>query len=488
MTLFIRRVEKNIFYDFIADFCRKERMDFSNLQPIYQRTELMEPLSLKIIIFIASGISLIMGLYMMFLHNSAKSVKGPVYWAAGNLLIGAGLLTRLFLPDHGFFPRAEYMLFITVGLYVYLAGIWSFKEKPIKKWVLIGFPVFDVVQTLIFYFVFPSLPIRLTLHFTVLAVVTLVSIYEMLQLEPPKKYLRKIFRLNALSFAAFLAILIGGLIFVTFRSGDPADRPFAWILAYGVAGGLMTALTFGFLSAVNLQLTLELQAQLKSKNKFFSIITHDLRSPVGTLMGFVNLLNSQEDLDEEQRQIVMKNLEVLSQSTFHLLQNLMDWANNSTDIASFEEERVDMNELIQSNITFYQSLMLLKSLQLDFDHDEDVFVKGNSKMIETVIRNLVSNAVKFTPREGRITIQLRKDPAGVHLSVADTGVGIEPERLDQIFDRENIRTTNGTNGESGSGLGLALCKDFVLKNRGRLAVESRVNEGSRFTVDFPPAE
>jgi two-component system, sensor histidine kinase and response regulator len=101
------------------------------------------------------------------------------------------------------------------------------------------------------------------------------------------------------------------------------------------------------------------------------------------------------------------------------------------------------------------------------------------------VRNLVSNAIKFTPKEGKITISLRKNEKLVNLTVADTGVGIEPERMDQIFKMENIRITNGTNGESGSGLGLAVCKDFVMKNRGTIKVESEVNAGTRFIINFP---
>ncbi|MBE0651308.1 MAG: HAMP domain-containing histidine kinase [Bacteroidales bacterium] len=444
----------------------------------------MDSLSLNIIIFIASGISVIMGLYMLFLHNSAKSVKGPIYWAVGNLLIGVGLMLRLITPIDDFMSHTETTLFVTFGLYVYLAGIWSFKKKEIKRWVVIFFPLFDLVQTLVFFHFLPSRRIRIVLHILVLVIFSAISIYEMLQLDAERKYLRKIFRLNALSFIAFLTVLIAGMAFVAMYP-QQNEIDYAWMIAYGLAGGLMTALTFGFLSAVNLQLYMELAEQLKTKSKFFSIITHDLRGPVGTLMGFVNLLNNQEDLDEQQRLKVMENLEILSQSSFHLLQNLLEWANTSVDISKFEEEVIDLNQLIDSNIKFFQSLTLLKSIRLEFQQDEDVYVKGNSKMIETVIRNLVSNAIKFTPRGGLVTITSEKDTSRVRLTVGDTGVGIEPKRLGKIFDMENTHTTNGTNGESGSGLGLALCKDFVTKNGGTIRVESQVNAGTRFIVDLP---
>lgn len=448
----------------------------------------MEILSLKIIIFIASGISFIMGLYMLFLHNNARGVKGPVYWAAGNLLVGVGLASRLISPFDGFTVHGLSMLLITSGLYVYLAGIWSFKNKDIKRWVVIGFPAFDVIQTLFFFYILPFNRLKMILHLLVLSAFSVISIYEMLQLDPEKKYLKKIFRLNSISFVAFFGILTAGIVFTLVHSNNQMHIQYAWIIALGITGGVMTALTFGFLSAVNLQLNQELEEQLKTQDKFFSIITHDLRSPVGTLMGFVDLLNNKKDLGDEQKVKVMENLEILSRSTFHLLQNLLEWANTSGDISQFDEELIDLNQLILSNIEFFRSLMLLKSIRLEFEHDQDISIKGNPKMIETVIRNLVSNAIKFTPREGLITITSRKNTNRVRLTVADTGVGIEPERLDQIFNMENTRTTNGTNGESGSGLGLALCKDFVTKSGGAIQVQSEVNTGTRFIVDLPLVE
>lgn len=447
----------------------------------------MNILILKVIIFIASSTSLIMGLYMLFLHNTAKNVKGPVFWATGNILTGLGLALRSVTPNSGFVAHGVSLSLITIGWYIYLIGIWDFKNKPVKRWIVFVFPIFDIVQIVTFFYIIPNKYVRMILHLFVLGVFTVISLYEMFQIDPERIYLRKIFRINALSFAAFLGILITGSIFIVIHPSNQIDGQYAWTIALGIAGGLLTTMTFGFLSAVNLQLHWELEEQLKTKNKFFSIITHDLKGPVGTLMAFVDLLNNQNDLDESQRKIVMENLEILSQSSFHLLQNLLDWAHSSENIAEFKEEKIDLEKLIISNTEFYQSLMLLKSIKLEFQHDEDVFIIGNSKMIETVVRNLVSNAIKFTPKEGQITISLRKDEKIVHLIVSDTGVGIEPERLDLIFKIDNIRTTNGTNGESGSGLGLAMCKEFVTKNQGAIRVESEVNAGTRFIVDFPIA-
>lgn len=446
----------------------------------------MEPFSLKIIVVIAAGISLIMGFYMLLIHWNTARVKGPMYWAAGNLLIGIGFLFRLVPPANGFLAAVVPMLLITVGLYVYLAGIRIFKEKPVIRWIVIAFPALDIVQSLVFFYVFRlNLP-RIGIHLFILALCNVFSIYEMLKVDEQSRHLKRIFRMNAIFFGTFLVVLVAGIFLVMHRSSfNDMQVSNIWIIAFGISGGIMTALTFGFLSAVNMQLYTELEGQLKSKTKFFSIIAHDLRGPVGTIMNFLNLMNTEKDLQEEEKLIFMEKMEALSQSTYHLLQNLLEWANTSQNLASFEEELIELNQLVTSNIEFFQSLTHMKSIGLEFHNGEAAYISGNAKMIETVIRNLVSNAIKYTPRGGTISITTQNNLQGVRLVVEDTGVGIKPDRLKRIFELENSHSEKGTDGESGSGLGLALCKEFVRKNNGTIQVESTVDVGTRLVVDFP---
>jgi len=427
-----------------------------------------------------------MGFYMLLIQRNSAKVKGPVFWSAGNLMIGVGFLFRLISPLNGFWATAAPMLLITAGLYIYLAGIWQFKEKRIIWWIVIGIPVVDIFQSLVFFYIFPLNRIRIGLHLLILIFYSVIAIYEMLQLDYSKRYLRNIFRLNAISFTAFLVLLLTGIIIVLNRPAYTSVQiNNIWIIAFGIAGGIMTALTFGFLSAVNLQLYTELEGQLKSKTKFFAIIAHDLRGPVGTIMNFLNLLNTEKDLKEEEKLMFMEKMEVLSQSTFHLLQNLLEWANTSQNLTQFEEELIELNKVVSSNIDFFRSLTQMKSIHLEYHNGEEAYISGNVKMIETVIRNLVSNAIKFTPKGGTISITTRNNVNGVRLVVEDTGIGIDPNRLNRIFELENSRSSQGTEGETGSGLGLALCKDFVRKNNGTIKVDSTLNVGTKVIVDFP---
>ncbi len=141
----------------------------------------MEQINLTIITIITSGISLIMGLFMLFLFLSTKKVKGTGYWATGSLVIGFGFLCNLIPPIDGFIAIVAPTFFITIGLYAYLAGIWSFKEKKIHKVVVIGIPLLDIMQSLIFFELIPSHQIRMTLHLIFILTYTVIAIYEMLK-------------------------------------------------------------------------------------------------------------------------------------------------------------------------------------------------------------------------------------------------------------------------------------------------------------------
>lgn len=439
-----------------------------------------------IVYIISSGLSLIMGLYMLLLYRSTKNVKGPGWWAAGSLVVGLALLIRIFSPEYGISPLIISALLNAVGLYIYLAGIWDFKGKKIRKRIIVGLPAFDVAQTAFFMLIIPSHQIRSSIHITILLIYCSIAIYEMFQLKPGQEYLKTIFRINSVSFFIFGLILLLNLLNILQNPGFvPGQINDIRIVLYVISTFVMIALTFGFLSAVNLKLYNELEGQLKSRTKFFAIIAHDLRGPVGTIMNFLNLLNTEPDISKEQKQNFLEKIELLSQSTFHLLQNLLEWATSSKNIHSAEKETVDLNEQVEKCIELMKHLTDLKSIHLEFKKRHETLISGNSKMIETVIRNLVSNALKFTPEGGQITIEIQNNSQKVQLIVEDTGIGIEPEKLRHLFNFEESRSTSGTDGESGSGLGLVLCNEFVKKNDGTIGIESQPKKGTKVTVEFP---
>lgn len=425
---------------------------------------------------------------MFFLQRNFTG-KGPGYWAAGALVIGVGLLLKAFSPIGNIFSIAGLPIFVTIGLYLYLAGIWKFKGMEINKWIVIGIPVLDILQFIVLFKIFHSFRIQIGLHQIVIIIYCLLSIVEMLRLNSAQKYLRKIFLLNALFYTIFLTILLLNVYsLITNPNVDQLKITDIIIMGQIITGFVMIALTFGFLTAVNVQLNMELKDQVKSKTKFLSIIGHDLRGPVGNIMNFLDLLQNKSDLNEKKRKEYLTILTSLSQSTFHLLQNLLEWATKSKYLNKFESERVELSQIISNDLNLFKGSTAAKSIKLEIIEGERSYFLGSVNMIQTIVRNLVSNAIKYTPEGGIITITSEKVLDKVRLVVSDTGQGMNPETISSLFKFETTESSIGTSGEIGSGLGLALCKELASINNGVIEIESQEGVGTIVVVEFPAVD
>lgn len=445
----------------------------------------MELNNLLLLNIVNSGISLIIGFYLII--GKQRSTKlGTRYWAFGSLVIGIGMFIKTFSPALSAFTVAVFPNFITVGLYLFLAGIWKFKDRKFNKWIVIGLPILDAAQAFIFFKLFPWYQMQIGLHMVFIIIFCLFAIYEMLRLDESHQYLKKIFYINSISFIIFL-VLISLLLFAIIRAPllTPSKTNITVLIIHLSSSFGMIALSFGFLSAINTRLNMELEGQLKSKTKFLTIIAHDLRGPVGNIINFLGLLQNETDLDEKERKNYLKILNTISQSTFHLLQNLLEWATKSENLNKFESERIELSELISGNINFFKSSATLKSINLEFNAGKNMYISGNPNMLETIVRNLVSNAIKYTPRGGSVIITLEKVLKNIRLIVTDTGRGIKPEIINSLFNFEISKSTIGTSGEVGSGLGLVLCKELVTSNNGEIEIKSQVGVGTTVIVEFP---
>ncbi len=447
----------------------------------------MELNNLLILNSMNAGISLVMGLYMLLLQRGSFKL-GTGYWGTGAIIIGIGLLIKAVAPVESFLAMAGSPLFLTIGLYLYLAGIWKFKGMGINRWIIIGVPVLDVVQSLVFFYIFPLYRIQIGLHLLFLVLYCLLAIVEMVRLNSDQQYLKKIFLLNALSFSIFLALL---LLNISVVIRNPGFKPFeiskAVILINIISGLTMIALTFGFLTAVNIRLNRELQDQIKSNARFLSIIAHDLRGPVGNITNFLGLLQNETSLSDKERREYLKIMNVLSQSTFHLLQNLLEWATKSKSLRKYKRERIDVSQLLSRNIDSFKSAAVLKSIDVIMNAEKEAVISGDANMLQTIVRNLVSNAVKYTPVGGKITVASEKSGDRVRLVVSDNGEGIPPEKIRSLFQFGTNASTAGTDGEAGSGLGLVLCKELASNMNGVINIESKVGAGTKVIVAFPSA-
>jgi two-component system sensor histidine kinase/response regulator len=223
-----------------------------------------------------------------------------------------------------------------------------------------------------------------------------------------------------------------------------------------------------------------------TKNKFFSIIAHDLRSPFNGIIGLTDVLMSNiEDFTLEEIQSYICQINSDASKSYKLLENLLDWARVQIDGMEFKKEELDLKELVENNVDLLQRLAKEKEISLRSECKSSVIVQADRQMISTVLRNLISNAIKFTPFNGEVFLQCFQQDEFVKISVIDNGVGINEEDKHRLFKINRAFSTRGTNNEFGTGLGLILCKEFIKKHNGEISVDSQPNEGTNISFSLP---
>ena len=223
-----------------------------------------------------------------------------------------------------------------------------------------------------------------------------------------------------------------------------------------------------------------------SKDKFFSIIAHDLKSPFNNILGFTDLLRS--NLDAYGKDIIKQVLDQLynsSKMAYELLENLLDWSILQTERIKFEPMQFNFNDLLGQCLPMLQLMASSKKISIEVSFPPELSVFADQNHTRTVLRNLISNAVKFSNENDIIYISAKKNDGIVQISIIDKGVGIPVKYLDKLFRIDTKHTTLGTLNERGTGLGLILCKDFVEKQGGKIWVESKEGEGSTFHFTLP---
>ncbi|HRY32991.1 MAG TPA: ATP-binding protein [Bacteroidales bacterium] len=226
-----------------------------------------------------------------------------------------------------------------------------------------------------------------------------------------------------------------------------------------------------------------------AKDSFISIIAHDLRSPFNSLLGFLDILiTDYGNFSDKERLAMLGKLRELAGRTFKLLENLLTWARAERNLLPFEPQVLNISELIDEVLVLLEPIALEKDVTVRYDSEENLMVKADRNMLETVIRNLVSNAVKYSWSGGGVAISNKKDGKGdVVVSVTDQGTGISDLHQQYLFSIDRRITAKGTKNETGTGMGLILCKEFVERNGGRIWVTSEAGKGSAFYFTVPGA-
>ncbi|MCB1189142.1 MAG: hybrid sensor histidine kinase/response regulator [Leptospiraceae bacterium] len=231
---------------------------------------------------------------------------------------------------------------------------------------------------------------------------------------------------------------------------------------------------------------IELQKSNAVKDKLFSIIAHDLRSPYSMLVSTTDLLvNDYNEFDETEIIELIKELHDSSKRGLFLLENLLDWARMQTNRLSVKLEKIELQSTVEKIIDLLYSQAKTKHIQIYSMIVPDTIILTDINIIQTTLRNLIVNAIKFTATGGEIIIKAEKIVDFWQVSVADTGVGISEENKENLFKNDTFQTTYGTNKEKGSGLGLLLCKELIEKIGGKIWVQSEPGRGSIFNFTIP---
>ncbi|NWJ50205.1 MAG: hybrid sensor histidine kinase/response regulator [Bacteroidetes bacterium] len=231
----------------------------------------------------------------------------------------------------------------------------------------------------------------------------------------------------------------------------------------------------------------ELQELNATKDKFFSIIAHDLRGPLSGLIGLAELMTDEtQQFEPDEKKDLMYDLRNSARNIYNLLENLLEWSQMQRQQISFTPRILSLYEIVPDVLKIVTELARKKAIEIIVDIPSDEKVFADTNMLQTIIRNLLTNAIKFTPQNGQITISTSHiEDKSVLFMVKDSGIGMNIEMIENLFKLDAKNSRVGLDGEMGTGLGLLLSKEFVEKNGGKLWVESKEGNGSAFYFTIP---
>ena len=294
-------------------------------------------------------------------------------------------------------------------------------------------------------------------------------------------------QLSISSLAALVIILTGGMIFLIYREQIFVKQKKA---EYSHELEKMLKASNETLAKIEHQ-KIQIEKQRKelqmlnaTKDRFFSIIAHDLRSPFNSIVGFLDLLKT-EKYNEEDKKKIIHILHESATTAYGLVNNLLDWSRTQFNNVNFNPEQLNLKIKMDNCIQTVESTAWNKQITIKNLAPDDLTVFADREMMVSIIRNLLTNAIKFTNKKGMIQIDANKVDNEIEISIKDSGIGMTKKDIRRLFSSNNHQSKLGTASEKGSGLGLMLCREFVKKHNGRIWVESEPGEGSTFYIKLP---
>ncbi len=224
----------------------------------------------------------------------------------------------------------------------------------------------------------------------------------------------------------------------------------------------------------------------QAKTRFLSILSHDLRGPLSGIMELSQLLSDHStSLTQSEILEMMRIMNKSAQNTYHLLENLLEWSKIQSGCMAFQPAKLQVGKMVRDILSIYEEWMVDKSVVAISEISDNHLVMADNHMLQTIFRNLISNAIKFSRKGGKITISSAVQEDGVQYSVEDNGIGMQGVLLQDLFRIDCKTKRKGTEGELSSGIGLHLCKEFVERHQGKIWAESEENKGSSFHFTIP---
>jgi signal transduction histidine kinase len=383
-------------------------------------------------------------------------------------------------------------LFLISSFAVTSFGLVSFDGK-IRKNILWVFSIFTVLFYISFLTVEDNNTIRIIIQIIASSFFYGIGAYYLFKNKEKHKF--SIFISSVLLLYSIFQIVRASVIYhigdsYNFLKGSSIDNWYLIISLFAISAssiGLIMLLKEIDQKTIHLknikihQNKLELEELNLTKDKLFSIIAHDLRSPFNGILGFSELLiENRKKFDDAKTEKYLKVINSLAKNTLNLLDNLLQWAKTQTGQIIYKPEKTNLTSTIKEVVEAFSSIAKNKNIILNHIHSDPIEVFTDVNMLKVVLRNLISNALKFTNPGGRIELSAIQNKNNIEITISDNGVGMDEDTLNKLFKINNTLTTTGTAAEKGSGLGLILCKEFVEKLRGEIWVESILGKGSSF--------